>query len=507
VSAPIDQETIDQELIALRERVKALQPLAEEFRLIIENITDYGLVRFDTEGRIAGWSKSAERIVGYTEEEAIGQYSSLMFTPEDIAAGEPEKELAKATRDGRAEDERWQVRKDGSRFWGSGVMNSMRNADGQLFGYYKVIRDLTARKQAEEAVRRSEDQLRRFVDNVKDYALVQVDRESNITSWNIGAQRMFGYQEHEILLRPISILLTADDRAANLALQDLELAASEGRFEAERWMVRKDQTLFISRWVTTPIRDDSGQLLGFAKVLRDETERRASEARLRASLLERETLIKEIHHRVKNNLQVIVSLLSLQSNQIADLTVRSMFQDTQNRVQAIASIHENLYSSADLANIEFGEYTRRLVEDLYAFFGGSPDRIRLEIDTADLVLDITQAIPLGLILNEVVVNCLKHAFPEGRKGRIKIKLGYVDKRSSPEQTLDEGMGQLSIEDDGIGMPKDFSFERADSMGMYLVRVLGRQLRAVISLEQQIGTRFVLTFPLTVEGAGAADDGS
>jgi len=497
----------DQEIGALRAKLKLLEPLAEEFRLIIENVTDYGLVRFDTEGRIAGWSKGAERMTGYREEEVIGQHSSILFTPEDIAAGQPEQEIAKATHDARAEDERWHVRKDGSRFWGSGVMSSMRNGDGQLCGYYKIVRDLTAHKQAEEAVRRSEDQLRRFIDSVKDYALVQVDPENNIMSWNIGADRMFGYQEQEVLHRPVSILFSTDDRAANVPRHDLETATTRGRSEDERWLVRKDQTQFVSRWVTTPILDDRGQIIAFAKVLRDETERRTSEARLRASLLERETLLKEIHHRVKNNLQVIVSLLSLQSNQISDGAVRSMFQDTQSRVRAIASIHETLYSSADLANIEFGEYARGLVEDLFAFFAASSDRIRLELETADLVLDITQAIPLGLILNEIVANCLKHAFPEGRKGTVKVTLRYIDQRSSPDETLDEGMAELSVEDDGIGMPKNFSLEDAGSMGMYLVRVLGRQLRGTINLEGEIGTRFVLTFPLSLEGPGAFRDGA
>jgi two-component sensor histidine kinase len=267
-------------------------------------------------------------------------------------------------------------------------------------------------------------------------------------------------------------------------------------------LVRKDHSRFVARWVTTPIRDENRSLLGFAKVLRYETERRKAEERLRASLNERDTLLKEIHHRVKNNLQVITSLLSLQSDQISDPRALAMFNDTQSRVRAIVKIHESLYSSADLANIEFEQYTRALVQDLIAFYNIDPARIQLELNTDDIVLDITQAIPLGLILNELVVNCFKHAFPGDHRGRVEISLRYLDESVGPGQTLDEGKAQLCVKDTGVGMPPDFAFEQTESMGMYLVRILTRQLNGTATLHQTRGTRICVTFPLTLDDAGA-----
>ncbi|MBV8818398.1 MAG: PAS domain S-box protein, partial [Acidobacteriaceae bacterium] len=292
-----------------------------------------------------------------------------------------------------------------------------------------------------------------------------------------------------------SQLFTEPDRESHLPEQDLQAAEAEGRAEYERVMVRADHTRFIGRWVTTAIRDDDGQLYGYAKVVRDETERRQTEQRMRASLTERDTLLKEVHHRVKNNLQVIVSLLRLQADQISDPSARSIFDDTQSRVRAIAGIHETLYSSADLAQIDFAQYARGLAEELFGFHNISPDRIQLRINTEDMVLDIGQAIPLGLILNELITNALKHAFGQERTGTVYVTLRYLHDSIRPDQTLDQALSQLTVEDNGAGLPPDFTFENATSMGMYLVRILSRQLRAKLELEQNGRTRFRITFPL------------
>lgn len=154
---------------------------------------------------------------------------------------------------------------------------------------------------------------------------------------------------------------------------------------------------------------------------------------MRASLIERDTLLKEIHHRVKNNLQVIVSLLNLQSDQVTDAAALAAFHDTQSRVRAIARIHETLYSSADLAQVEFGHYARVLAGDVAAFYNASHDRIRLDVHTEEMVLDIDQAIPLGLILNELMTNSLKHAFPEERSGTVEVSLSYLRNSIGPDQ--------------------------------------------------------------------------
>ena len=291
------------------------------FRTAIEHTPDYAFILFDPENRVLRWNGGAEKAFGYTESEILGTQGSIFFVPEDRANGAVEEEFTTAQRDGKAEDERWHLRKDGSRFWSNGVMRPLYDAAGELKGFLKILRDLTAQKRAQEELERSEEQLRLFVENVTDYALLQVDPHGLVTSWNTGAQRITGYAERDILGRHLSLLCTQEDLDAHYIEGELDRALTKGSTEEARWFVRKEGRRFWARWVTHTIRDCDGQPRAFAKVLRDETERKLAEERLRASLLEKDVLLQEIHHRVKNNLQVVVSLLSIQASRLSALTL------------------------------------------------------------------------------------------------------------------------------------------------------------------------------------------
>jgi two-component sensor histidine kinase len=255
--------------------------------------------------------------------------------------------------------------------------------------------------------------------------------------------------------------------------------------------------------------DEAGALRGYAKVLRDETERRDAEQQMRASLAEKQALLQEIHHRVKNNLQVITSLLSIQSSRIDNPEISAVLADTENRVRAIAALHETLYSSQDLASIEFGSYLQQLVRDLVSFYTVDQKRLNVIVTAEDLVVDIGQAIPLGLIVNELVTNALKHAFPEGRQGSVEVKLEYVHSSIdvSKGQTLDQGLGQLGVKDDGVGLPADLKIDEARSMGLHLVNVLTEQLHGTLEVDRSGGTAVVIKFPLAGTSSGFGEDGS
>jgi PAS domain S-box-containing protein len=248
-------------------------------------------------------------------------------------------------------------------------------------------------------------------------------------------------------------------------------------------------------YIFVPVLDERGRTAMVAGSTRDITEHRQTEISMRASLVERDTLLKEIHHRVKNNLQVIVSLLGLQSDRVTDAAALAAFRDTQSRVRAIAGIHETLYSSADLAAVEFGHYARLLVNDLMTFYDASQDRIHLKLNTEKMVMNIDQAIPLGLVLNELFTNALKHGFPHHACGTIEVWLRYLPDEADSDQKLRGPKAMLCVQHDGIKMPAEVDFKTTKSMGLYLIRLLARQLQGRVDVERGAWTGFRLTFPI------------
>jgi two-component sensor histidine kinase len=194
-------------------------------------------------------------------------------------------------------------------------------------------------------------------------------------------------------------------------------------------------------------------------------------------------LLQEIHHRVKNNLQVISSLLRLQSRYINDQKSIDIFKETQNRVRSIAILHEKLYQSEDLAKIRFDEYVKILAEDLLYFYELDKSNIKMNVDVEDISLNIETAIPCGLIIDEMVANSLKYAFPDGRNGEIKIEL----------HSDDQNKYFMCVSDNGIGISADIDPEKTDTFGMQLIKYLTKQLKATIELDKSNGTVYNLTF--------------
>ena len=246
-------------------------------RFLVESVTDYAIFALDTSGHILSWNEGARRIKGYTADEIIGRHFSTFYPAEDLAAGKPKWELEVAVRDGRFEEEGWRIRKDGSRFWANVVIMTLRDETGTHVGFAKVTRDLTERRAAEMALRESEERFRLLVHSVKDYGIFMLDPEGRIASWNEGARRIKGYTEQEILGKHFSVFYPAEDLAAGKPKMELEVAVAVGRFEDEGWRLRKDGTRFWANVVITTLRNAAGEVIGFTKVTRDLTERRAAE--------------------------------------------------------------------------------------------------------------------------------------------------------------------------------------------------------------------------------------
>jgi PAS domain S-box-containing protein len=250
---------------------------------LVESVRDYAIFLLDLEGRVRSWNAGAKLIKQYDREDILGQHISRFYTEEDRAAGRPAQLLSTAAREGRVEDEGWRVRKDGSRFWADVVVTAIRGDDDTVVGFLKVTRDLTERRAAEDGVRRSEQQFRLLVDSVEDYAIFMLDRQGRILTWNAGAERLKGYTASEAIGHGFEMFYTAEDRASGKPARLLKVASELGRVEDEGWRVRRGGERFWADVIISTMTDEDGTLVGFAKVTRDLTARKAAEEALRRS--------------------------------------------------------------------------------------------------------------------------------------------------------------------------------------------------------------------------------
>lgn len=233
----------------------------------------------------------------------------------------------------------------------------------------------------------------------------------------------------------------------------------------------------------SPIFDIDGSILGSIHIAHDITKRKEMEEKLEKTLEDKDILMKEIHHRVKNNLMVISSLLSLQSMYITDKHTQDIFRESQYRAKAMALIHEKLYRSTDLKSINFTEYTENLTKDLYHAYTPDKSLIKLVVDIEEVKLDVETSIPLGLILNELLTNSLKHGFPENREGEVTVEL----------HSISENEYELSVSDDGIGFPENIDYKNTDSLGMRIVNSLTEQIEGKLAINRDNGTKFIIRF--------------
>ncbi len=254
---------------------------ARRLQLLIDAVVDYAIYMIDLDGRVVSWNSGAERLKGYSADEIIGREFANFFTAEDREQELPKRALETAARVGRFESEGWRVRKDGTRFWALAVLDAVRDPEGKLIGFAKVTRDMTEWRLEQSRLLESERRFRHLVQAVVDYAIFQLDREGHVATWNAGAERIKGYTAEEIVGQHFSRFYTEEDRAAGVPARALATARTEGRFEAEGWRVRRDGTRFWASVVIDAIRSDAGEIVGFAKVTRDITERMETQRILR----------------------------------------------------------------------------------------------------------------------------------------------------------------------------------------------------------------------------------
>ncbi|MDB5454364.1 MAG: hypothetical protein JWO33_2942 [Caulobacteraceae bacterium] len=521
---------VTRDMTANREAQQAMLESERRFRLLVEGVVDYAIYMLDVNGIITNWNRGAERMKGYQANDIIGRHFSLFYTPEERQLGAPARALGTALSEGRFEAEGWRLRKDGSRFWASVIIDPVHDEDGTLIGFAKITRDVSERKAAEDALSDSERQFRMLVSGVVDYSLFMVDPNGIVASWNAGAERIKGYKPSEILGQHISRFYTEAERSAGTPMKALQTAAEQGRYEAEGWRVRKDGSLFWASVVLDAIRDETGRLHGFAKITRDITDKKKAEQELQraqqqlAQSQKMEAigqLTGGVAHDFNNLLMVVSGQAEILRSRIGD------DPRAQRAIEAIAAsakrgeeLTRHLLSFArrqrlDSAALSLSEQFTRLRELLSASL---PATIQLIVDLPSSLWNIfADSSELELAILNMAVNA-RDAMPNG--GLLSVTGENVSLK--PGDVADDLEGEfvaLSISDSGQGIPPDilpkifdpfFTTKEVDKgTGLGLSQVFGFAQqsggRAVVRSELGQGATFTIYLPRADGAPNAAEN--
>jgi len=471
------------------------------YRLLVDAITDYAICMLDSDGRVTSWNPGAQRVKGYEAAEIIGEHFSRFYTAEDCTAGEPTTSLRAAIDKGGFEAEGWRVRKDGTRFWAHVVIDPIRTSAGELIGFATVTRDLTERQAAEETLRQSERQFALLVQGVTDYAIYLLDPSGRVTNWNAGAQRIKGYLPHEIVGEHFSRFYTEEDRAAGGPELALQVAVREGRFEKEGWRVRKDGSRFWAHVVIDPIKGDHGEVIGFAKITRDITERRETQRALdqaREALFQSQKLdaigqlTGGIAHDFNNLLMAVLGSLELVRKRLPhDPKITPLLENAVQGAERGAALTQRMLAFArkqELATaaVDLPALVRGMTGLLQRSLGPSVQiETRFPLGLPSLLTDPAQ---LETALLNLTVNA-RDAMPAGGTISIGAKREIAGE-GSPGGLVPGAYVCLSVADTGEGMDEQTLARAAEPF--YTTKGIGKGtglgLSMVHGLAEQSGGR-------------------
>ena len=497
-----------------------------KFELLVQSVTDYAIYMLDPHGVVTSWNPGARRFKGYEADEIIGEHFSRFYTPEDLDREIPKIALETAERDGRFEAEGWRVRKDGSRFWANVVIDPIRDPDGKLVGFAKVTRDLSERKAAEDKLRASEERFRLLVQSVSDYAIYMLDTEGRVSSWNAGAERFMGYTADEIVGEHFSRVYPEEEREVGAPEIALATAKSERRFEAEGWRIRKDGSRFWSSVIIDPIRNDNGELVGFAKVTRDLTERREIEEQLRQSQKMEAVgqLTGGLAHDFNNLLTGISGSLEMMQIRIAQGRTAEFdryFMAAQGAVKRAAGLTHRLLAfsrrqTLDPRPANVNKLLSGLEELIRRTVGPS---IEVEVVGASgawpILVDANQ------LENAILNLCInaRDAMPDGGKLTIESANKWLDERAARQHDLPVGQYvSLCVTDTGTGMTPDVIAKAFDpffttkplgegtGLGLSMIYGFARQSGGHVRIYSEVGqgTTMCLYLPRHNEDATPED---
>jgi PAS domain S-box-containing protein len=468
---------------AIKLQMRELQTAEKKYRDIFENAVE-GIFQLSPDGRIISANRALAIIFGYdSPEELIALLTTIMdhyYHPWENRhipfAGLEESDLL-------AGEERHYKRKDGSSFWGFESVRAVHDSDGSLLHYDGSLVDITERKDAEAAVTESHERLLTVLNSFSAVVYVADMKTYEVLFINKYTHDIFGNIEGKLCWQTLQAgqtgpcsfctndkLLNPDGKPTGVYSWEFKNTFNN------RWYYIQDRAI---PWV-------DGHIVRM-EIATDITDRKIAEEKIKASLREKEVLLREIHHRTKNNMQVISSLISLQAEQIEDKQYADKFNDSKNRIKSMALVHEKLYQTEDIANIDFNDYIETFANSLISFYEINTGKVHLKINVEDASLGIDTAIPCGLVINELLSNCLKHAFPEDRTGTVTV----IFNKNKIEDGLECNM---VVSDNGIGIPEDLDIRKTKSLGLQLIITLvEHQLGGTIDLDRTNGTRFHIHF--------------
>ncbi len=480
---PLFIQSLVRDISELKKTEETLKESKEMYRTLVETSPD-AVTMTDLEGNITYASYRTLQLYGYdTAKDLIGKNAFVFIAPEDHQKAA--ENLKKTLDEGAVRNlEYTMLRKDGTQFIGEINASLIKNSKGEPKAFIAITRDITTRKKAEQELSESERKFRSVVENAND--AIYIITAEGFEYVNSAFEQLTGYLSEEACGESFDFwnIIHPDDVKM---IREREDARRKGKKVPSRYEFRvlaKDGATKTVEPATVHI-GKRGELKVMG-ILRDVTNRKQAEEKIKTSLHEKDILLREIHHRVKNNMQIISSLLRLQSRSIADDGMMDVFKESQNRIRSMALIHEKLYQTEDFSRINFAEYIRSLMVHLFHTYKVNPNIVRMNADVKNVFLDINRAIPCGLIINELVSNSIKHAFPDNKKGEVFIRFATNKQKRT----------KLVVSDNGIGLPKSVNLLEPKTLGLQLVSDLVEQIEGKIKVERAKGTTFNITFYYT-----------
>lgn len=456
---------------------KNLRQNQETYRLLYEN-APMAYQSLDTDGKIIEVNKTWLDKLGYTKEEVIGSWFGDYLSPRSVEKFRTNFHKFKEA--GEVSNVEFEmVNSDGAQIMVSFDGKVGYDNKGNFKQTHCIFKDITAQKTAETAMKKSEKYYKTIFENTGTATII-VEEDSTLSLVNTQFEHLYGMKWDKIKGK-----LKWTDMVTSQHIQKMRKYHKLRRLNPDAVPRNYEFDLvdiagnIKNIFVTVAIIPGTSKSL---VSLQDITYSKDTEKKLKTTINEKDTLLREIHHRVKNNLQIISSLLSLQTKYIKDSEALDVFRESQNRVRSMAIVHEKLYQSKNISKIDFADYIHDLVNSLFYNYNIQPEKISIEIDIENIYFDVDTCIPCGLIVNELLTNCVKHAFPNDKKGHIYIGLHYND-----------GNYTLNVGDDGVGFPESMDYKNTDTLGLQLVTNLVNQLDGSLEILNNIGTTFKIEF--------------